>query len=190
MWTTKKIRMHAEQRRIQLKKQCGLFLNTVTILSLILSFLSFFTDRLAVLFINHGLSYFSFILSVLTVTASLIITNLDFSEEANQFHQCYVKLYQLEFHISELKKGGSENFPLLTNLENEYISILKESINHTDIDRLYFKCSNDGHQKKFVYKKTSFWDKVLYIICRYGLAIVNIILLIFSVCVVISFVFI
>jgi len=177
IWTTKKIRMEAEERRLQIKRDIDLVLNGVSALTLVLSVLSLVPSTLKNFISSTGLSILSIILSIIMIITSLVVTNYRLSEEAAQFRQSYTELDSLENVVGAL---SDENTKDLSELENKYTAILSKNLNHNNLDYIYFKYTQYVYQTKNKSDETkisiTFTTKLIYWFTKFSLRILFVIL--------------
>lgn len=187
VWKTKKIRMVAESRRLTLKKQTDLLLNLTTIWALETSFFTFLGNSNFGVLTNSGVSILSFVLSLGAVIISLIVTGYDYVSEANEFKNSYIELGKVENEIDILLNRlklhiGScdEIIAQLASIKNNYTDVLSRTMNHTDLDFLFFKRAQLQQEYEHDANCKLPWKKNLwYYFCRYFIDIVNIIILFF-----------
>lgn len=189
VWKTKKIRMVAEARRLTLKKQTDLLLNLTTIWALETSFFTFLGNSNFGVLTNSGVSILSFVLSLGAVIISLIVTGYDYVSEANEFKNSYIELGKVENEIDILLNRlklhiGScdEIIAQLASIKNNYTDVLSRTMNHTDLDFLFFKRAQLQQEYEHDDSCKSSWKKnwmknLWYYFCRYSIDIVNLIIL-------------
>lgn len=174
VWKTKKIRMEAEARRIRLKKQFDLVLNSATIFSLLLSILAFIPRSLEPIISVTGIAILGVVLSIIVMVVSFIITNYKFLDEADEYRQSYIKLSRLENEINGLDVTSSDEDIL--DLEKRYTDVQGENINHNNLDYLFFLV-NQHRQNSADYHITGM-QLIKYWLCKHTLQVILLIIVI------------
>lgn len=180
VWITKKIRMEAAERRIDLNNQFNLVLNIATVLALLMSIMSLLPNRILS---NNNISMLSIAISIGVMVTALLITGYNFTEDANQFRKSYLNLDKLENNIRDEINSDYDDIKKTIKLEKEYNRIQTETLNHNNMDFIYFKISqknnerktmNNNKEKRFEVGK---WEKIEFIFSKHILQCVSIFLL-------------
>lgn len=144
VWITKKIRMEAAERRIDLNNQFNLVLNIATVLALLMSIMSLLPNRILS---NNNISMLSIAISIGVMVTALLITGYNFTEDANQFRKSYLNLDKLENNIRDEINSDYDDIKKTIKLEKEYNRIQTETLNHNNMDFIYFKISQKNNEQ-------------------------------------------
>lgn len=180
VWQTKKIRMEAEERRINLKNQFSLVLNGATILALLISVTALIPN---LILSNNSMTILSIAISIGVMVTSLLITGYSFIENANQFRQSYLNLDELENEIQdEISKTHCDG-ETVAKLESKYNQIQSETLNHNNMDYVYFKVGQFHNKKKQINKdeekvSVGLVEWIEFFVSKYSLNLIFILLVV------------
>lgn len=179
VWKTKKIRMEAEERRIGLQNQFSLVLNGATVLALLISVVALLPHQMIS---NNGMAIFSITISIGVMVTSLVITGYNFTEKANQFRRSYLNLDALENEIRNEIDDENCDKEKTISLERQYNQIQAATLNHNNIDYIYFKVSQLRNVKlseeKEVYKLVN-WERFEFFCSKFILPIIFFVIMCF-----------
>lgn len=177
VWTTKKVRMIAEER-----------MNRNNLNSIILvNYYTFFILCYSIIGLKYGssdiLSIASVIISIGLFGVSLFVSLYGYREKALAYKQSHLELDKIESKLGILiLDEGIEHNDLLKTLDKykmEYNEVISKTENHSNLDFLKFKVNSNNSSKKekfnyyFLYKT----PLILFMIVVYACPIIGIILI-------------
>ncbi|MEK4172166.1 SLATT domain-containing protein [Lysinibacillus sp. FSL L8-0312] len=177
VWTTKKVRMIAEER-----------MNRNNLNSIILvNYYTFFILCYSIIGLKYGssdiLSIASVIISIGLFGVSLFVSLYGYREKALAYKQSHLELDKIESKLGILiLDEGIEHNDLLKTFDKykmEYNEVISKTENHSNLDFLKFKVNSNNSSKKekfnyyFLYKI----PLILFMIVVYACPIIGIILI-------------
>ena len=153
IWKTRKSRIIAEKRLIRAS-------SISNYLVIWYSFALVIVTIWNLKYPNDYLNIFLVFGSIAVLVASVVVASQKYSERSFAMRNCYLKLDELYL---KFKRAEEKNDPqLLQDLEAEYLTIIQNVENHSDIDYLTLRFNLRNDKDSTFYKNFFFFDYVQF----------------------------
>lgn len=171
---TKYARINAYKRCIDRKTFFKIICFTYNLIVIILSVLSIILNDLIEKNYMLLISGLLVIFSIFAFSVDLLVASIDYGAMAEQYKFAYIKCEMILIDMEYCDKIDK-----FRSLENQYIELMNNSINHKEVDYARYICENDIEDKYIkyydlirLYKIKSAEEVCLYIFFTFGIYLI------------------